>query len=529
MSAVVLRMPYRMPVLAAEQGTPWDRLTDRQRGVANERLLLIRPALDKVAMGISERKAAAWLVATHSADVSAKTVERYLAAYRTQGPVGLADVHKGRPRGEYGWEAQAEELFNTHANRKMATVAYKLQKAGFKDATAAKVRCYIKSLPSQRGAQSPARVGPHEHKLSFGRYLPRHTRNLPVGLIYQGDGHKCDAYVADPDTGHPIRLELVAWIDVASRRIVGWHFCEDESSVNTLAGLSNALVRNAHCVAALHTDNGAFRARMMADQVSGYYARFGIRLILAIPGNPHGKGHIERWFGTYKERFDKDWDTYCGPDVAPEHNRRITIEVKQGKRQLPRVEDYVREANRWIEQYNSDVHGELDGRTPNEVWAAGIEAERVALIEPATAIVRPRSRRRARNTMVTHYGRLYQHAELASYNPAWVLVEYDLTQDSTVRILTEDGRYICEAPLIDRAPYLSDSYIADLKINREREAVKRLERHAAERISRSRQTLGSTASDTLKGLQSFGAAALPQPEENEDEGLPPLDLLNTDY
>ncbi len=123
----------------------------------------------------------------------------------------------------------------------------------------------------------------------------------------------------------------------------------------------------------LYIDRGAgYRAKLLSDESTGWYAKFSIEVIGAIPGNPHGKGWIERFFRTCPRQARqvlRRGQVYCGDDMAPEINRRLSVELTNGRRTLPAFRDYVESFRTFIEAYNNTPMDVLGGRTPAQVWS----------------------------------------------------------------------------------------------------------------------------------------------------------------
>lgn len=524
MNAVPALRPAITPATSANAGTAsaWDAATDAQRRVAQLRMQLIGPGARLVGRGASVNHVAQLLIArlhgaktphqqqlaTQLGDVpSVPTLKRWLAAYRDHGKAGLLPRHTGRVRRDYGWEARAVELYNLPGKTTPAAVAWKLRREGHESATESRVARYVKSLPATLGANSPARVGRHLHRLRFQRYQPRSTEGLLVGEIYTGDGHTIDCYLAHPNTGRAWRPEFTAWLDVRSRRCVGWWLSESESGVSTLFALSAAMRMHDHVPAWVYIDQGAgYRSRMLNDDVTGFYQRFGMGVIGALPGNPHGKGWIERFFRTVRDHHDKffaDGRVYCGDDMAPEINRRLSVEINSGRRSLPPLADYCASLTAFIDAYNAEPMATLGDASPADVWA---QLQRVPIELPAEAIVRPQEVRKVVREMVQLHGRQYYADAFADYTGQELVVEYDLHDDR--RIWTRDlqGRFIAEARLVNKISVLPQSRIEEGRDRRERAQQQRLQRKSDEVAARRRDAI--TPDDQIRAIEAVDAAGV---------------------
>lgn len=549
MSAVVplaraLREAAGGGVPAPAEADEWGRLPAQRRCVAERRRRLLQPVLDMVAGGAAARAAVEQLslsLRTGRAEpelmglarelgrggvVDRSTLHRWLRAWQRDGLMGLVPAWRGRERGRYGWEARAIHLWQRPTKPAMSTVAHWLREEGHESATDDRVRRYLRALPADLGEHSPRRMGAHHYRQNLRPYVVRDNSVLPVGFIYEGDGHTCDVYVAHPATGNPWRPEFTAWLDVRSHYCVGWYLSRAESAVSTLYGLSHALVTHDHVPAAIHVDPGSgFRNRMISGEGSGFCERMGIEFMAALPGNAKGKGLVERFFGIFEERCGKRFETWCGHARSDEVLRRLTDRVRRGELTLPTLEQYRDAIAAWIWTYNHTPQDSLGGKSPAEVWA-GLEA--VALEMAAAAVVRPQERRKVVRWRVSLHNRVYEAQELAQYNGREVLVEYDLHDDREVTVRALDGRLVCVAQQVDAKPWLPSDRIEELHRKRLRGQIRRKERAIEE--DKARAGMAITHEHVLQDLGSIEdcagpVVADPAPASSVD----PLDIFSTDY
>lgn len=432
-----------------------------------------------------------------------------------------APKHKGKERKVYGWEAVALRLWQTPTKRSISSVAIELREDhGFDSATDSRVRSYLKSLPANFSANSSARMGARLYRNTQRGFVRRDTECLPTGFIYQGDGHTIDVYIAHPFTGDIWRAELTVWLDVRSRYVAGWYISESESSHSTLFALSRALVGHDHVPAMLHIDNGSgYASKMMNDDSVGYYARFDIEPMFALPYNAKAKGQVERFFGTMERDFGKRWDTYCGADMADEALQKVVREVKTGKLRLPSLHDYSTALAAWIEKYHNRSHDGLNGRTPAELWS---ELEQVQLHTPSEAIIKPRVERSVGRQTVRLHNREYSAPELVAYNGDKLVVEYDLLDDSAVRILAQDGRWVCDAKLVRKAEYIPQSRMEEASQKRLKGQVKRLQQKQDELEARA--GLAITHDQVIDDIEALNEGAEMLLDDKQDEGSLEMNL-----
>lgn len=458
--------------------------------------------------------------------VSKAQIARWVDTYQRKGMEGLIDNRQGKKRNEYGWELRAMQLYARPQKPSISMVTDALTREGFDGVTYSRVDRYIKGLPTDLTNYSTGRLGAKEARLNHRTYTHRTTEHLPVGHTYQLDGHTIDVYLAHPQTGKLWRPELTVVLDVASRFVVSWWIGEAENAQNTLFALADGFVRHDHVPAGLHLDNGSgFKGKLMNAESTGYYARFGLSVMFALPGNAKAKGQIERWFGTLERSFGKQWDTYCGADMAQSVLRDIVRDTNRNQYRLPSLAQYMDGLRTWINEYHHKPHKGLDGKTPAELWA---QLERCPLEYQPAAIVLPREARKVQRGILTLHGRKYSHPELFHFEGQQMLVEYSVHNDSTVRILTESEKWLCDAKLIEKVDYLPTSRIEEERQKRLKQQIKRKELHIEEDKRRAGLTMGHEAETRgileLESQKESGASAPLQYPLDRDEDDIVIDL-----
>lgn len=527
---------------AALNPDPWASASEAARSVAGFREALVAPLADLVNNGASINHAAALLVAQleagtadlntmHMARVlggkgmSVPNIKRWLSAYLKGDKVSLLPKYTGRVRQDYGWEARAVALYNIPGKPGFADVASKLIQEGFDEVTESRVKRYLKALPATLGKFSPARIGPHLHRLTRQKFQRRSLEEVLVGEIYAGDGHTADCYVAHPNTGKPYRPELTCFIDIKSGYLAGWWLSESESTVSTMFALSHAMRMHNHVPVWVYVDRGpGYRSKLLSEEGTGFYARFDIGVIGALPGNPHGKGWIERFFRTVRDKHDKFFaggQVYCGDDMAHETNRRLSADLAMGRRSLPSLKQYVDSFTQWLEHYHDMPQDKLGGRTPAQVWA---ELTPVSVELGMDAIARPREECTVGRQTVRLHNRFYFAEALALFDAQKVDVEYDLHHDDRVWVFDKKGRFVVEAKLVNKIGVLPTSRLEEGRERRLQGQIKRLERKADE--ARNRRNDPLSADDQVAGIESLRPLLPPPPPPPPSGQVIDIDLLS---
>jgi putative transposase len=491
-------------VLALRARDPWREATERARriAVAREDVLLslksrIRPGVS-VDRAIKSFQAAAEagelpiFVATQLSLVTRKgrltpgrnTFYEWLGAYEEEGRVGLLPEHKGRVVESPAWYGPAIEYFNAPSKPDIAAVHRRLVEVDGHACSYDQVRHYLNSVPAQLGRHSPARLGKNLYRLTEKQFIRRSTENALPGDVYVADGYRADVYLAHPVTGDLFRPELTVSMDMRSRVIVGWRADEHEGTIAVQNMWAEAFARWNHVPPMLYVDNGSgYKNALMDDAVCGFYQRAGVQQIIhAIPGNPHGKGWIERFFRTMKEDFLKLWQPafYCGHEMADEARNEIVREIKAGRLSPPTLAQFTEAFNAWLDRYHARPHPEDASVTRAQVWAGLVP------IPPQTTereLKRQAVQLTVRRASIKHGKREYGHPELHAWNHTKVVLEYDLMDDAVAVVRTLDGRWICDAKPIGRIDPFG-TRLDEKREMRAADAVKRLEKKIAEQQAR---------------------------------------------
>lgn len=346
-------------VLALRQRDPWREATDRARQVALQRegvVIYIRGLTDQ---GVTQNNAVGLLLERGLAGSLPAHVELMLrgaakagrdapsrsaicewcAQYREGGIAALLPDHKGRVVEAAGWWGPALEYFNAPSKPDMSAVYRRLVEVDHFPISYDQVRGYLTGVPAMYGRNSPARIGRNLYRLTEKAFIRRSVLCALPGDILAADGYSADVYLAHPLTGGLWRPELTVCIDVRSGFVPYWRADEHEGTYAVQNMWAEAFTRWNHTPIFLYVDNGSgHKNRLMSDDNQGFYKRAGIvEVIHALPGNPHGKGWIERFFLSVKEDFLKmEFPLfYCGDDASGDSLRHVVNEVRAGRMEAP--------------------------------------------------------------------------------------------------------------------------------------------------------------------------------------------------
>jgi putative transposase len=524
-------------VIALRQRDPWKEATEasRARAIKRETVVLWIMALRKA--GVSQNTAVESLLlratngslAPHVIQALSdsavgkralprdSSIKQWCKDYREGGVNALLPDHKGRVVESAAWWGPALEYFNQPSKPSMAAVYHKLTEVDGFACTYDQVRSYLTSVPAMVGRYSPARIGKNLYRLTEKSYIRRCVINLLAGDIYVADGYRGDIYLAHPITGDIWRPEFTLALDLKSRVPVYWRADEHEGTYAVQNMWAEAFVRWNHVPPMIYIDNGSgYKNRFMDCESSGFYIRAGVQQVIhSIPGNPHGKGWVERFFRIVKEDFIKVEfaDFYCGDDAAPENLNRIVREVKAGRLQLPTLAEFTTAFNAWITRYINRPHPEDKSVTRAELW------RELQPIPPAASVTELKYQAvtlTVRRASIRHGKREYGHPDLHAFNHVKVVLEYDLMDNRVAIVRDLQGRWICDAKLISAIDAVDKTRMDEKRQLRAKDAVKRLEKKAGEQRARAGMVLDADALvDSALPALPGECTRLPSPDDGE--------------
>jgi putative transposase len=225
-----------------------------------------------------------------------------------------------------------------------------------------------KEVPARTAVQVAAILRAHSGWAPDERTLQRHFARLELNTRPDGGPpHVFGRFEADAPnvrwTGDALhgptvrnrKAMLLAFLDDHSRLVTGYRWARREDTVRLEAALRTGLASRG-TPASLYLDNGA---AMVDKQLLRACASLGIRLVHSRPGQPAGRGKIERFFRTVRDQF--------------------LVEIGSG-RELDDLEQLNSLFTAWVETvYHRRVHSET-GQTPLDRWSA---IETVTLPSPA--------------------------------------------------------------------------------------------------------------------------------------------------
>lgn len=362
--------------------------TDKWQQIMHEAIRRERAV--KAAMQAKSRREKESIAA--SSGINLRTLYNWIKNYKKFGLEGLVDARvrrqgpgiEGTRRRSIDPEAKAWMLA-LYKDRAQPSLAWcyertveEAKKRGWKMCSRATAYRIMAEVP--RGELSYAREGEQEFMRKYMIKCQRDTESLQPYQVVMVDHHECDFYINYG--GQAVRPWLTVFMDIYSRCIVGWAFSVNPNSqVLALAFRHMVLPKPDLPFAGLplivYCDNGKDmqskhfggkskrKRRLIAvdfsEEHKGILGALGVQVINAIEYWAWSKAQVERWFGTFADRFSRYIISWCGRNKNErprELDKQLQVWLEEGK--LPTLEDINAEFSRWlVEDYLNRQHSAL--------------------------------------------------------------------------------------------------------------------------------------------------------------------------
>ena len=346
--------------------------------------------------------------------------------------------------------------------------------------------------------------------------------------MWVGDGHSLKMKARHPQDGSPTTPELTIIMDATSRMIVGWSLAYSESQIAVGDALRHGM-QNHGIPAIYYSDNGGGQKNKTFDtDVTGVFARLGVHHATGIPGNPQGRGIIERQMKEVPKRVAQAFATYTGKDADPETVRKmlsdmgaltdavakhkssdeLTPKQKRAERMLPSWHELMAEIKSQVEDYNFNRIHSVIGTTPakkrEQLLMKMDEGDFIPLsAEAARDLFRPSFERTVDRGQVRWDNDFYADPELEFHAGKKVMVFIDQHDPSSVIVRDLDGRWICEAKLdAFMQPAFPKSYVEKKRVKSVEAQIKRKTDDIAAIKSKNRAVIEHEKADVLRELFS---------------------------
>lgn len=419
--------------------------------------------------------------------ITPRSLERKWKKWQTEGDIALVD-HRGKHGNHHkkleDYVYDIFESFYLDESRKTVTECIKLTELQLKQFAPQ----YL-PLPSfdtfdraVRSSRTPVpvvqyfRYGQKAYKDKCSAYIKRTYKDLYSNDIWVCDNHTFDVIVNED--GKNVRVYLSTFLDVRSRKIVGWYVTDNPKSQATVIALRNG-IRAYGIPKMVYSDNGreflthdiggkGFRERKSYTESEEHkpptiLELLGIEFRTALVRNAKAK-IVERAYRTLKEQFSRLFDGYTGGHVL-ERPERLKHLAKNPDN-FTVTEDFREYVDYWIRGcYNREVHtGDgMNGKCPDQVYSDCLIEQRTALPEELNLMMLRNSRMqkvKRNGVMLKFYDKelWYRTDELCLHHfGESVYLRYDPEDLNSVRVYNEEDRFIGEAALETPLSYFAST------------------------------------------------------------------------
>lgn len=296
------------------------------------------------------------------------------------------------------------------------------------------------------------RMGARELK-NLQPFVRRDFSLLEPNDVWSADGHTFDAEVQHPMHGRPFRPEITVFVDIATRRAVGWSVDLAESSNAVADALRWGVERNG-VPALIYVDNGSgYRNAMMNDEALGLVGRIGSTMTHSLPYNSQARGVIERLHQTLWTTGAQQLPGFIGKAMDREARLaqfKLSRKSIKGGGTMPLMpwELFCQWVQERVDWYNAKAHRSLGNSSPDLVLRAfaakGWEPHLLAA-EVLDTLFRPRVSRTVARGELTLFNNKYFARALEEFHGEQIHVAYDIHNPAAVWAYWPDGRLICTA------------------------------------------------------------------------------------
>lgn len=380
--------------------------------------------------------------AADEAGVPYRTAQRWLARYRAEGLLGLARTPR-RDRGSRRFPDELITLIEGLALRRPPPSAAAIHRQvsevarvhGWPVPGYDTVYDVVTALPAD--LVMLAHEGTKRYREVFDLICRREAAH--PNDIWQADHTQLDLWIREP-SGRPARPWLSVIEDDHSRAIAGYAVnLGAPSALNTALALRQAIWRKADpgwhvcgIPAVFYTDHGSDFTSRHLEQVA---AELKIRPVFSLPGQPRGRGKIERYMDTINQMC-----LSALPGYAP---RGTTDRAEQARLSLSELDAAI--GAFIVGVYHRRPHSET-GQPPQARWEAGgfLPQMPESLEQLDLLLLTVASPRKVHPDGIHFQSLRYLDVVLSAYVGEPVVIRYDPRDLAEIRVF-HDERFLCRA------------------------------------------------------------------------------------
>lgn len=431
-----------------------------------------------------------WNAAHPDAQLSQSTLYNWQAKHRADGLSGLLPQY-GKRKGERRIDAPAWEFFQVQYLQQSRPsvgdcyilLARKAKVEGWTIPSRATIARMVKEdIPE--AVRTLRRFGEKKYMDDIQTFTRRDPESIRAGQVFVGDHHILDVFINVGTIEKPkwARPWMTAWLDMRSRKFVGWTVNLSPCTDEIIAAFANAALDPAIGLPRhIYIDNGrdycsakfagrGHRGNPLTEEdketliAEGKMARslmdrLDIKTHWAIVENARAKV-IERAFKEVVERFSKAFPLYCGrnqderPDVLEER-------MKNPKKYAMNLAEFRAIFDDWVRTVFNKTVSQGAGRAgecPDETYMRTRLPVRTADADVMRLyFMRSTNPFRIGRNGITFRKAEYYHPDMALLKGKRVYVRYRDEDPEHIWLYDTDDRYLGEAERISALPAIAAS------------------------------------------------------------------------
>jgi len=374
------------------------------------------------------------------AEIPFRTAQRWVAAYKKSGLVGLVRRSRQDCGGHRVLSDETKTLIEGLAlqKSKMSAAAIHRKVTQWCEGSGVQAPSYSTVYGIIRRLQPALVTLAHEGTKSYRRafdLLHRYSASEP-NEIWQADHVLLDIWLKD-ENERPVRPWLTVILDDYSRAVSGYYlsFCAPSAQQTALA-LKQGIWRKSEpswhicgIPGTLYTDHGSDFTSHHIEQVC---LDLKIQLIFSAVGQPRGRGKIERFFRTVNQLLLVHLEGYIS---SGERTPTPNLTLKE----------FEQEFARFLMVYHQTPHSQT-GEAPQKRWdAQGFLPQLPDSLEQlALLLLTIKKTRRVHRDGIRFQGLRYTESLLANYIGEEVNIRYDPRDMAELRVYHQN-RFLCRA------------------------------------------------------------------------------------
>lgn len=309
--------------------------------------------------------------------------------------------------------------------------------------------------------------------------MDRDKNDIGSNDVWFSDHHRIDVFTKNEGNSRTCRMWLTVFFDARSNKVISYICRNADPDASVIKQAMKKGMEEYGIPNEVHFDNGKdYRSKAFRqDFPLSLVHQLGIGSIYATPFHGQAKT-VERFFGTFINRFCKMMPTYTGKD-AKNRPEEMRVSDKKLMTIAPSIEEFLICLDRFIEDYNHTPSKgkDLDGKCPEEVYYQNLSVKKEITDRKALSLLCGTfDTRTVGKNGVRYKNRDYWNEALLPYFNKKVIINHTSDNMDMLYIFDEDMRAVCTAEAKIRTPFRHTTEADFKRAEKEKKAARNLVR-----------------------------------------------------